>query len=259
MRFLHRKYKILFLVFTALLCSFCVHDDVFAGAIDVYGTGTPAGPNGDLVNQTINIGIQAKVKGGGGLCYDLDLSWGDMKYEYYYGRVWDPKTHTYSNYPDGLSSDGKWIWSEHIDRVNNCINVTNHSNFPMKVDFSFALDGTVMNESPTAAGSVIGIFSNSNDVFTEQLLDEGYRIDDPSNPDQAVDKMTATRILEMDREKLRPGEKYYYKNHGDPYYGTEFFALSGKPDSNRSRSYMKVGTITVTVSPVQDALLEVIP
>ena len=257
MRFLHRKYKTVFLVLTALLCSFCVPDDVFAGAVDVYGTGTPMGPNGNLVNQTINIDIKAKVIGGGGLYYDMDLSWGEMKYEYYYGRIWDPKTHSYSNSPDGLSNGG-WITTGHVDRMNNRINATNHSNFPMQVNFSFALDGTVMNESPTATGSVIGIFSDSNDELTG-LLSEGYSIDDPSNPGQAVDKMTDTRILEMDRTNLRSGDKYYYKNYGGLHYGTEFFALSGKPDSNRSRSYMKVGTITVTVSPVQDALLEVIP
>ncbi len=253
------KKNIFFLISTAMLFSFCVPFYAAAGTADVTGTGSVSESGGsyngssygELVNQSINIAVQAKVSGAE-IIYDMDIAWGDMNFVYYYGHTWDPETHTYSNVP-GENPNGAWMDS-YVDGANNCIDLTNNSNFPMQADFTFDMykeNGKgAMNDDTEANGAVAGFFSDSNNTLRLHLND-GYSAGNAFLSD--------TIVLEMDTTHLVSNDNYYYKNAGGFSSNSEYFTLSGTPDHNRSRSFTTVGTINIAISPVQGASMATIP
>ena len=54
-----------------------------------------------------------------------------MNFEYNYGSVWDPATHSYSS----GEKEGSWKTSC-LNGTNNKISVENNSNYPVTVDLS---------------------------------------------------------------------------------------------------------------------------
>lgn len=95
-------------------------------------------------SQTIR--VTGSYSGDGRLLdtYSVDIEWGEMNFTYVAqgDRRWDAKTHTYSiSSSDGWQADG------------NTVKVTNHSNLPVNVAFSFE-KGTV-NGTYTGAMSVL--------------------------------------------------------------------------------------------------------
>ena len=236
-----------------------------AGEADVTGTGTTlpdgfGGYNGntddELVGSSTGISVMAKTSGGNEIVYDVDISWGGMMFEYYYGQTWNPVTHSYTNV-DGEHSDGGWVTDGYINAENNRITVVNNSNFPMTADFSFQINGDALNAAPGAEGSVTGIFSSSNDVLAAgdgALLKEGVGGVNTSS------MLTDRHILEMDKTSLLTNSIYYYaQTDGGATFVNEYFALSGVPDVNSSRSFTEVGTITVAISPATNTIRSVIP
>ena len=249
--------KYLAIVF-ALTMMFSIVAYAAPGSADVTGTGTTSPDgfgryngniDGDLSGASTGISVLARVSGGNEIVYDVDISWGGMMFEYYYGQTWNPTTHTYTNVV-GEDPEGGWITDGYINGVNNRITVTNNSNFPMVADFSFEINGTALNASPYSDGSVTGIFSTSNDTLATidgALLKEGW------NGSHTLSMMTDRHILEMDNNNLGSGNHYYYAvNDGGATFIDEYFALSGRPDVNSSESFTDAGTITVTISPASN-------
>lgn len=77
------------------------------------------------------IGVNGSYSGDGAIdVYSVKIEWGNMTFTYKTSGVktWDPVTHTYS-VADG---DG-WVF----DEGENVVKVTNHSNVPVNVAFSF--------------------------------------------------------------------------------------------------------------------------
>lgn len=85
---------------------------------------------------TETIGVNGSYEGTGNLTdtYSVDIEWGEMTFTYKTtgDRTWDPETHTYSV----TETDG---W----EAAGNTVKVTNHSNLPVNVAFSFEKEANV--------------------------------------------------------------------------------------------------------------------
>ena len=259
-----RLIKPLALALGGALFMACTVNAAAASSVTIEGTGSTtslgtqsyfATIDGELSNSPTEINVQAKVSGGPEIVYNVKISWGAMKFEYYYGRTWDPQTHSYTN---GSSGDPAGGWtSAGVNGENNKITVKNNSNYPMTIGFDFE-EGTALNTNNTQNGSVIGIFSTTNNTFTNNdqiILTKGLNDDGAGN-------MTATFDLEMDPSNIETDDIYYATNNSvtaaDAAAAIEkdmFFALAGKPDSGITTlsSYGDVGNIKVTVEPFNNA------
>lgn len=67
------------------------------------------------------------------IIYKIDIKWGSMVFDYSGNGVWDPNTHEYK--------DGTSVWKSSDPGTADKINVTNHSNSPVKSEFKFANSG----------------------------------------------------------------------------------------------------------------------
>lgn len=98
------------------------------------------------------IGVNGAYSGTGTFAavYSVKIEWGEMSFTYKTTgeKTWDPATHTY-NVAEG---DG---W----DATGNAVTVTNHSNVPVNVAFSFAKDTTTYK----------GEYNGTMSVTSEQL------------------------------------------------------------------------------------------
>lgn len=209
------------------------------------------------------IEVQAKTSGGVEIVYNIVISHGDMRFDYSYGKSWNPTFHQYT----GSGTEG-WDTS-YIDGTNNQITITNNSNFPVDVGLVYDdTTGTPLNADKTATGSVIGIFAKDIRSFTPAILAEGqggslsssvYKGEYPAN----TSTNPGSKIhLNMDASSISAGEKYYFTSHdstgADTLAGrgnkeTVYFALSGKPDPQGPTSFVKIGSIKVTVTPAASA------
>ncbi|MBQ6134476.1 MAG: hypothetical protein IJI65_10025 [Lachnospiraceae bacterium] len=244
----------------ALFMACAVNVSAAANSVTLEGKGstTYLGPqsylatiDGELSNNPTEIKVQAQVSGGPEIVYNVKISWGAMKFEYDYGRTWDPGNHIYTGNPAG-----GWK-AEGVNGENNKITVKNNSNYPMTIGFDFE-EGTALNTNNTQNGSVIGIFSTTNSTFTssnQSILTKGL------NDDGAGDT-TATLDLEMDPSNLDNGSIYYVTDNSvTPAAAAAaieknmYFALAGTPDSGITTlsSYGDVGSIKVTVGPFNNA------
>lgn len=217
-------------------------------AASIKGTGSVVSSGGKLNGATdealnpASIDVLVTTEGGSDIIYDVDISYGAMKFIYDYGSVWDPDTHSYTAGSSGKQSGG-WVTSG-VNGTNNKITLTNNSNFPVQADFAYTADGEPLNSSATT-GSVTGIFTDTNSALTEAVLAEGLNGSNVSN------MQTLQLVLEMDTGNLDTGDSYHYKVSGGPTEDDVYFALSGKPDKGLSLNSEKVGTIGITITPCQ--------
>lgn len=229
--------------------------ETIEGTPSTYRNGTVDGGETEIGTQDID--VQARVIGGSEIVYNVTIEWGAMQFEYDYGSTWNPTTHSYG--ANGQSNGG-WITSPYVDGsnsagapVNNGIIITNDSNFPVTADFSYdTTNGATLNAVPTAQGSVVGIFGDSNNELTS-LLSKGAGNGIPTG-----NTSPTSMILEMNHSQLTAaGTFYYYKNsQGGSNTGNKYFALSGKPDTGGPTAFTKVGTIKVTLKPATGATKE---
>lgn len=120
---------------------------------------------------TETIGVNGSYEGTGSTkdTYSVKIEWGEMTFTYKTSgeRTWDPATHTYSV----TATDG---W----EATGNTVTVTNHSNLPVNVAFSFA--------KTDVNGTYTGTFST-----TSQQLAAGVE----NKPDEA-DSVQSTLTLD---------------------------------------------------------------
>ena len=94
------------------------------------------------------IGVNGSYSGDGNVAdvYSVKIEWGEMTFTYKTtgDKTWNPETHTY-NVAEG---DG---W----EAVGNDVKVTNHSNVPVNVAFSFAKDTSTYKGEYTGKMSVV--------------------------------------------------------------------------------------------------------
>lgn len=218
-------------------------------ATSIEGTGSVVSASGKLNGATdealdpASIDVLVTTEGGSDIIYDVDITYGSMKFVYDYGSVWNPDTHSYTAGSSGKQSGG-WVTSG-VNGTNNKITLTNNSNFPVQADFAYTADGEPLNSS-TTTGSVTGIFTEDNTTLTEAVLAEGLNGSNVSN------MQTLQLVLEMDTGNLATGASYHFKVSGGPTEDDVYFALSGKPDKGLTLNSSKVGTIGITITPCQD-------
>lgn len=241
---------ILLFLMSFLLCA----EKAFAVEFTIQGTGEVVQNKSGFYNATaenlttpsfeMNIVSVSTSGDPAEIVYDVQITWNSMRFEYDYGYYWDHVNHRYVTGQTGYQNGG-WVIDNHVDWDNNCITVTNsdRSRFPMDVAFSFENGEFPMNVNPDADGSVIGIFSDNNDLLANySLLKEGRNGLHTSN------MTTATMTL----ESMYTGSGSYYKNDGGSSTGYMYFALSGTPDPGYSTQYQSVGRIIVNVSPAEN-------
>lgn len=75
--------------------------------------------------------VNGSYKGTAKDVYSVDIEWGSMNFTYETTgeKEWNPETHEYN-----VSEGDTWKFDEHANEVK----VTNHSNKPVSVEFSFA-------------------------------------------------------------------------------------------------------------------------
>lgn len=207
--------------------------------------------SGDIV-------VQAKTSGGVEIVYNIEVSYGEMRFDYSYGKNWNPTLHAY----EGGNTDG-WNTDYLVDS-NNKITIVNHSNFPVDVGLEYKDDGTSFNADKTANGSVIGVFAESNDDFTTEVLaaglngDLGSKVNKGEWPKELSSDPTKRIHLNMNAASIGTGDKYYITSYdntgsntlaGNGAESSVCFALSGKPDPGGPNDFVKIGSIKVTVTP----------
>ena len=257
-----RLIKPLALALGGALFMACAVNAAAESSVNLEGTGstTYLGPSsyratidGQLTNSPAKITVQAQVSGGPEIVYNVQISWGAMMFEYDYGRTWDPQSHSYTGNPVPT-----WK-SEGVNGENNRISVRNNSNYPMTIGFDFE-EGTVLNTDSSQNGSVIGIFSTTNNTF----IADDYSILTKGLNDTGAGNKTATLDLEMDTTHLGHDSFYYATNDSvtpaaaaAAYQKDMFFALAGKPDPGITlASPGEVGNIIVTVKPYNNATMK---
>lgn len=255
-------------IFALIFCLLIGTNTASATSYTVLGEGTTT-PDGVLYdgqysdpvpeNATYEIGVFAKTSGSAAdILYDVEVTYGDMQFVYDYGSYWNPTTHTYTPAEGGTGrQDGGWVQS-YIGTLNDKIVINNLSNFPMTCSLSYSVESTALNDDPTAAGSVIGLFDEeAANLRDYDLLSEGKY----GNSERS--KGTYSAVLEMDHSGIDQakinGSFYYYKDSltGDTSK-VVYFALSGKPDRGGPTTFTKVGTITIDIAPANSCTKVVI-
>lgn len=202
------------------------------------------------------IEVQAKSNGNSEIIYHIQIKSGPMQFEYSYGSSWNPLKHIY----EGSDTAG-WALG-YVDGTNNKIEIANNSNFPVEVVLKYNDDGEAFNQNKTASGAVTGIFNRSNPKLKDAtILKKGYGQFGQPDFDAGFRERTFDTIkLEMDASLLEPGKEFYATagqetaaSNGTAYTDIVYFALSGTPDPGFSSTFVKVGTITVDITPAQQA------
>jgi hypothetical protein len=193
------------------------------------------------------------------IIYSVSIGYGDMKFTYDFGQTWNPETHTYDNNTSGTNdTKGGWVTAQ-LDQKNNAITIENNSNYPISVSLSYQSEksgsGTPFNSNATAAGSVIGIFSDSNTTLKSNVNTSDYN----GYLATSTSALMATSFdLDMDYSKLTFDS---YEDYGildtnnantTVWNKTIYFTLCGTPDSSSTLStteYTKVGTIKIKITP----------
>lgn len=227
----------------ALVSVLAAGETVQAGSEQKYtdaGSLTDQGPTqDDTTGNTIGIDVQAKVTGVGDIVYSVKVEWGSMIFAYDYGSKWDPVNHKYIS-ENGSSQDGGWN-KNYLDGTNNKITVTNDSNYPVDVNFSYT-NTAAFNPSGTTVSSVNGIFDLVNaDLITKVA----------ATPINTSNLVAPTLSLNTVKDNLASGEKYYYQGADDGDNSKDiYFSLIGKPDRGIDlRTLQSVGSIDVVITP----------
>ena len=266
-----KHYKKLFAVMIAAGMLFSSAQTVSAGTENVYGEGTSqVNANGTtydgldnltaLPTDPVEFDVQATVSGYAELIYSIDITYGNMQFEYYYGDAWDPGSHTY------LGNGGNAVgWTDaSVDGTNNKITIDNDSNFPITAAFAYTANGAALNANPNALGSVVGIFSNvNNTVKAATEYGKGHTFF-TNNPNNAKLLNPEPLVIEMDASQIPSGTAFFYKSksNGAAANATAdmYFALSGRPDANSNLTNpTSVGTISVTIAPATGVTKKIKP
>ncbi len=260
--------KKMFAVMIAAGMLFSSAQTVSAGTENVYGEGTSqVNANGTtydgldnltaLPTDPVEFDVQATVSGYAELKYSIDINYGNMQFEYYYGDDWDPETHTYQG--NGGNAVG---WTDaSVNGTNNKITIENDSNFPITAAFAYTANGAALNANPNALGSVVGIFNTvNNNVKSATEYGKGHAFFTTNPKYLAPDPL----IIEMNASQIPSGTAFFYKSksNGSAANATAdmFFALSGRPDANSAVSSLtSVGTISVTIAPATGVTKKVKP
>lgn len=187
-------------------------------------------------NKT-DIDVQARVTGGGDIVYNVEITWGDMQFEYDYGSAWNPATHSYQ--PVGATTG--WNTNDYVDGTNNKINIVNHSNFPVLATFEYAGVPDIFG-TPLSGYPVGGIFHTNNATLATLVT---------ANNTDPASYSAPTLTLNTNKTGLVTGDRYYYKTSDDGNYsGSVYFSLLGTPGRNLNMSqFTSVGTVTVRIAP----------
>ena len=251
MKRIKKRRKVLTLALVMVVCmvaTLSMSATVFAEGYRYEGTGTFDGSSASLVNKgdknpEVSIPVRAKITGGQGVVYIVDLTWGAMQFEYDYGSTWDSEQHKYTPGASGKPGGG---WNmDQVDGNNNKITVTNGGNFPVSVGFTYEMNGDKFGEAPGGKHPVGGVFdynltSLQTNVEANVLNPAGYAV--PANM------------------ILNPPNDEFVWSTGDPYYfvGTDnnenintiYFSLMGTPALGLTMDpWDDVGTIKATISP----------
>lgn len=184
-----------------------------------------------------NVNVWAKVKDNGTKVYKVDLTWGEMKFEYNSGTKWNVDTHTYTAV-DGITAG--WQVAGYVDGTNNKISVTNHSNQAVNASFAYAMNATNLfnaNATESNATRVVGNFFADND---KAVTAAGV-----STAANVTDTLAGSTINVASADNGIEG------GAGTPVTGDVFFAFSGAPDTGKGATladFTKVGVITATIS-----------
>ena len=176
------------------------------------------------------------------IIYSVEISWGAMNFEYNYGSVWDPATHSYSS----GEKEGSWKTSC-LNGTNNKISVENNSNYPVTVDLSFKKEDGRFNVGNSGT-AVRGVFSDDNENLKNNI-----------NGD-SVEKCGKTGIISVDLATDDKEGRYTVKGKSDAASlnggngantsMTRYFGLWGTHNKGQAKSEgAKAGTITVSVKP----------
>ena len=206
-----------------------------------------------------DIGVNAKILEYGDVVYKIDISWGNMKFEYKNKtKKWNPETHSYDN-NDLASVSGEWLVDNYIDGTNNKITVVNHSNAQVDASFAYAHDlnagKSLFNATPSGDDAVRGhFFLNNEDAKTAAEVLEGSATvlngfagsltlghQDALNAEGYGGTDGTKGAVAIDAGNAGSCERYVY------------FTFNGTPDSNLEGAviadFTKAGTITVTITP----------
>ena len=106
------------------------------------------------------IGVEGSYTGTGTAAetYSVQIDWGEMKFTYSTkgDKTWNPETHKYN-----VDAQDAWVYND-----SNYVNVTNHSNVPVDVAFSFTAEkdkGEYTGEMKPANGSLAAGIENKPD------------------------------------------------------------------------------------------------
>lgn len=163
--------------------------------------------------------------------YNVDLSWGEMKFEFGQGKEWNPKTHTYVG-------EDTYRWRlKSVDGENNKITISNHSSRPLSTSIEYLSKEGAFNQIFNDNTSVQGRFYKSNE---DAIKASGYL--DNLTENLTFGKRVVEETIETDR-----WIKYQNSNKFETY-----FAFSGMPDLDKNENneikldeYQTVGSIKI--------------
>lgn len=112
-------------------------------------------------DNTVSISVTANTTvNGEKFVYNISVKYGQMKFNYDQGSVWNPATHSY-----GTSTGNGWDQNDN-QAGNNDIKISNNSNMPVSISFGYTVNANTTNGTSTnSANAVTGVFSTDKDKF----------------------------------------------------------------------------------------------
>lgn len=184
-----------------------------------------------------NINVWAEVKDNGTSVYKVDLTWGEMKFEFNSGTKWNVDTHTYTAV-EGVTAG--WQVNGYLDGTNNRIIVTNHSNEAIEATFAYAMADTNIFNTDASINNTTRVVGNFFEDNTAAVTAAGV-----SDVSTVAGTITGNKITVASADNGTEG------GAGTPVTEDVFFAFSGIPDSGKGADladFTKVGVITVTIA-----------
>lgn len=182
-----------------------------------------------------NINVWAEVKDTGTKVYKVDLTWGEMKFEYNSGTKWNVDTHTYAAV-DGVTAG--WQTASYVDGTNNKIAVTNHSNEAINATFAYAMTATNLFNTDATTNNLTRVVGN-------------FFADNATAVTAAGVSAVASVANTLMDSKINVASADDGTETGSAKTGNVYFAFSGTPDTGKGATlddFTKVGVITVTIA-----------
>lgn len=168
--------------------------------------------NGTMADASSDIDVQGRISQKGlEAIYKLDVTWGNMLFNFTVAKEWDPYNHTYSG--------ASYKWSdESFLNGNNKITTTNHSNADVYANFALA-------KEPGQLENVEAKFKAVN----SDTSDETTRFYIPKVTAESAQAISADTYLWLS--------------------GTPTNFPGGTPSTGTETPVTKVGVITMTITP----------